>query len=224
MLRKHSKRLSELGRKLFFICLGSALIAFAMINVHDSAKITEGGILGLTLFLKNVFGISQTITAPLLDALCFAFAISLFGKTFLKASLLAAFSYSFFLNLFERIGPVLPNFYQLPWLASLIGGMFVGFGCSLVLTQGAASGGDDALVLVISKKSGMKMSKIFVIADVTILALSLIYIPFTRLIWSLLTTVVSSTIIGQFEVYIPKSKPIKVSAAKCKQLAKVTAH
>ena len=223
MLRKHSKRLSELGRKLFFICLGSALIAFAMINVHDPAKITEGGILGLTLFLKNVFGISQTISAPLLDALCFAFAISLFGKNFLKASLVATLSYSFFLDVFESIGPVLPNLYQLPWLASLVGGMFVGFGCCLVLTQGGASGGDDALVLVLSKKTGLKMSKIFIIADVTILALSLIYIPYTRLIWSLLTTVVSSTIIGQFEVYIPQNKAVKAPIGKRKELAKVTA-
>ena len=40
--------------------------------------------------------------------------------------------------------------------------------------------------------------------DFVVLGLSLIYIPFRRIFCSFLTTVVSSVVIGQFELHMPK--------------------
>ena len=154
MLRKLKTWVGLSGRNLLFISLGSAIIAFAMINVHNPSRITEGGILGLSLFLKNVFGLRQTISSPILDILCYGFAISLLGKPFLRASIVATLAYSGSLSLFEFIGPILPSFYHIPWLASILGGLLVGIGCSLVIMQGGAAGGDDALALAISHKLG----------------------------------------------------------------------
>lgn len=212
MLRKLKTWVGLSGRNLLFISLGSAIIAFAMINVHDPSRITEGGILGLSLFLKNVFGLRQTISSPILDILCYGFAISLLGKPFLRASIVATLAYSGFLSLFEFIGPILPSFYHIPWLASILGGLLVGIGCSLVIMQGGAAGGDDALALAISHKLGAKVALVFLAMDFSVLGLSLVYIPIGRLVWSLLTTVVSSVVIGQFEIHVPKPKHVKIPA------------
>ncbi len=38
--------------------LGAAVLSFGLFNVHSQSRITEGGILGLTLFLHHWTGIS----------------------------------------------------------------------------------------------------------------------------------------------------------------------
>ncbi len=206
----HSGKLLGLtGSNFLFICLGSALIAFAMVNVHDPSRITEGGILGLSLLLKQVFNISQAITSPLLDIVCFAIAFSLLGKQFLKTSAVATAAYAGFMKLFESIGPVIPSLYHLPLLAAVSGGLLVGIGCCLIIMQGGASGGDDALAMAISHTFHIRLSLVFFIMDFVVLGLSLIYIPFRRIFWSFLTTVVSSVVIGQFELHMPKFRKDK---------------
>ena len=71
---------------------------------------------------------------------------------------------------------------------------------------------DDALALAISYKLGAKVALVFLAMDFSVLGLSLVYIPIGRLVWSLLTTVVSSVVIGQFEIHVPKPKHVKIPA------------
>lgn len=211
MLKRVKETASRAGRftglsprNVLFICLGSALIAFAMINVHAPSRITEGGILGLSLLIKKLFNISQAITSPILDGLCFIAAFSLIGKQFLKTSVVATLAYCGFLQLFDQIGPVIPSLVRLPYIAAVLGGLLVGIGCSLVIMQGGASGGDDALAIAIAHASKLKLSVVFLLMDFVVLGLSLTYIPFRHIFWSFLTTAVSSLVIGQFEVHMPK--------------------
>ena len=51
--------------------LGAAVLSFGLFNVHSQSKITEGGILGLTLFLHHWTGISPGIFSFLLDMTCY---------------------------------------------------------------------------------------------------------------------------------------------------------
>lgn len=98
------------------------------------------------------------------------------------------------------MGPILPNLYSYPLLAAIVGGIGIGLGCGLVVSQGGATGGDDALALVVSNKTKMNISYAYLLMDVIVLVMSLTYIPFTRLIYSLITTTVSSVLVGQFEI------------------------
>lgn len=44
------------------LLLGAAILSFGLYNIHSQSSITEGGILGMTLFLKHWLGISPGIT------------------------------------------------------------------------------------------------------------------------------------------------------------------
>ncbi|WP_264319291.1 YitT family protein, partial [Paraclostridium bifermentans] len=44
---------------------------------------------------------------------------------------------------------------------SIIAGVFVGLGSGLVVRAGGAAGGDDALALVISKTTSLKIGKVY---------------------------------------------------------------
>lgn len=177
-------------------------MSFTIVNIHIPAKITEGGTLGLTLLLYKVFGLDPAILNPLFDLICFAIGFSLFGRLFIKRTLFASIVFATTYKLFLWTGPILPTLYNYPLIAAIVGGIGIGVGCGLVIAQGGASGGDDALALVISKKMKIGISKAYLGADIVILLLSLIYIPFGRIFFSLITTTISSVLVGQFEVNI----------------------
>ena len=76
----------------------------------------------------------------------------------------------------------------------------IGLGCGLVVTEGGATGGDDALALAISDKFNLSLAMVYIICDVVVLLMSISYIPVTQLVFSLLTTTISSVIVGQIEL------------------------
>lgn len=201
----HMLRRLELTKVEFSkIVLGCAIMAFGVINVHEPSQITEGGVLGLSLLLKKVFGLNLSYASPVLDGLCYALGFSMLGKRFLKKSAVATVAFSVLYAVFNRMGPVLPNLYDAPFIAAIAGGIFIGCGCGIAVTAGGCAGGDDALAMVISKKLKWPISRAYLFTDFVVLGLSLSYIAPSRLIFSFMTTVVSSYLIGQFELKMKK--------------------
>lgn len=203
----------SLSKKGFFRVLGGcAIMAFTLVNIHIPAKITEGGILGLSLFSHQVLGLNPAIVSPVLDMLCILIGVSLLGKNFRRRTALASVSFAVFYKIAQAISPVLPSLYNLPVVAAILGGIGIGIGCGMVVTQGAAAGGDDVLALIINKKTKLSLARAYLFTDITVLLLSLMYIPVLRLFFSFLTTVVSSFLIGQFELRV--KRPTRVQTAE----------
>ena len=64
-----------------------------------------------------------------------------------------------------------------------------------MVRQGGSAGGDDALALSISKAIGWRVGRCYLFTDLTVLALSLTYIPVVSIAWSLVTVTISSAVI-----------------------------
>ena len=90
---------------------------------------------------------------------------------------------------------MLPSLGGRPLLAAVLGGLFVGAGVGLIVRAGGASGGDDALALVIAKITRCPLSRAYLATDLTVLALSASYIPLHKIACSLVTVTVSSFLI-----------------------------
>lgn len=178
------------------LLLGTAILSFGLFNIHSQSNITEGGVLGMTLLLQHWFGISPGISGICMDIVCYIIGYKLLGKEFLKSALVASVGFSFFYNVYQHFGYVVPDLSGYPIVASIVGGIFVGIGVGLVVRCGGASGGDDALALIIAKTTKCKITKAYLATDITVLLLSLSYIPFQKIFYSLITVTISSYIIG----------------------------
>lgn len=176
---------------------GAAILAFGLYNIHSQSGITEGGVLGLTLLLHHWLGLSPGITGPCMDILCYLIGYRLLGKDFLKNALLASGGFFLFYNCYEYFGYLLPSFEAYPLLAAITGGLFVGVGVGIVVREGGASGGDDALALVLSKLTSCRISKVYFFTDFVVLLLSLSYIPSRNIAFSLITVTLSSFVIDK---------------------------
>lgn len=182
-------------QRVMVLLAGSAILSFGMYNIHQQTNITEGGVLGLNLLLNHWLGLSVAFVAPLLDVLCYALAFFYLGKRFLAISIVSTLMFSGCYKIWELFPPLLPNLSNIPILAAVIGGVFVGIGVGIVVRQGGSCGGDDALALVISQKTGWKLSTAYLITDLSVLLVSLSYIPIKRIIYSLITVTISSNLI-----------------------------
>lgn len=176
--------------------LASAFQAFGVYNIHALSDITEGGVLGATLLLQHWFGISPAFSSFVLNAACFALGLKVLGKTFIAYSFLAAAGYSTGYWVCERFPPLWPEIAAHPLLAAILGALFIGIGAGLCVRAGGATTGDDALAMSISHAARVPIQNVYLISDLTVLILSLSYIPLRRIAYSLLTVLLSGQIIG----------------------------
>ena len=178
------------------IFLGSVIQAIGIYNVHAISNVTEGGVLGLTLLLKQWFFLSPAVTSLVLNAICYALGWKTLGKSFIAYSALSIGTYSGAYALCEQFPPLWPEIANYPLIAAIAGALFIGIGAGICVRAGGATAGDDALAMSLNHITGWSIERIYLISDLTVLILSLSYIPFRRIAWSLLTVVLSGQIIG----------------------------
>lgn len=181
---------------LLLSAVGSFILAFGLYHIHSQGMITEGGTLGLTLLLHHWFGISPAVSGFLLNAGCYALGIRVLGRRFLFCSILSGTCFSVFYAGLERFPLLWPDLIQHPFLASILGALFVGFGVGLCVRAGGAPSGDDALAMTVSKLAHWPIERMYLITDLSVLLLSLSYIPLNKILYSLLTVILSGKIIG----------------------------
>ena len=181
----------------------SGFQAFGIYNIHAVADVTEGGVLGATLLLHHWFGISPAFSSFVLNTACFLLGWRILGRSFIAYSFLATLGYSAGYFLCEQFPPLWPEIAAHPLLAALTGALFIGIGAGLTVRAGGATTGDDALAMSLSHLLKTPIQNIYLISDLSVLILSLSYIPFRRIVWSLLTVILSGQIIGLMQ---PKQK------------------
>ncbi len=187
----------------FVAFLSSAFQAFGIYNVHAMADVTEGGVLGATLLLQHWLGISPALSSFVLNTACFLFGLKVLGKTFIAYSFLATLGYSSGYYLCEQFPPLWPGIAEYPLFAAIFGALFIGIGAGLCVRAGGATTGDDALAMSLSHVTKVPIQYIYLITDLSVLTLSLSYIPLRRIAYSLLTVILSGQIIGWIQ---PKRK------------------
>ena len=192
-------------KKVVLIIIGSMICSFGIHNIHQRTNITEGGIFGLMLLLEHWFNISPAYITPVLDFTCYLIAFRFLGSRFIKTSIFSTLCISAFYKLWETFPPMLPDLSDHPLIAAILGGIFVGVGVGLVVRQGGSAGGDDALALTISHVSKWHLSSSYLFTDITVLLMSLSYIPLMRIVFSLITVTISSNIIDWIKEYEPKT-------------------
>ena len=186
-------------KNILWIVAGAAICTFGIHNIHQQVGITEGGVIGGMLLLEHWLGISPAYITPVLDIACYLLALKYLGAGFIRTSILSTLSVSLFYKLWEQFPPMLPDLSGHPLVAAVLGALFVGIGVGIIVRQGGSSGGDDALALVISKVSKCRLSFAYLFTDLTVLVLSLSYIPVRRIVFSLVTVTISSFLIDKVQ-------------------------
>ncbi len=194
----------RLVRYAIALC-GSAVLAFGLYHIHSCSGVTEGGVLGATLLLQHWFSLSPAISGLVLNAVCYLIGARTLGREFVLCSAVSTGGFCAVYAVCEQFSPLWPQLYDMPLVAALLGAVFVGVGAGLCVLAGGAPSGDDALAMSLARITGRDIRYMYLASDLIVLGLSATYIPWERLVWSLLTVVLSGQIIGWIQ-YIPLYK------------------
>lgn len=189
----------DIVRRVLWLALGAAIGSFGIHYIHRQSDITEGGVLGMMLLVNHWLGLSPAILTPIMDIACYALAFKFLGFGFIKWSAVSTLFVGAFFKLWESLPPFFPSLIAQPLLAAVLGAAFVGVGVGILVRQGGSGGGDDALALTIARLTRWPLARAYLITDLTVLALSLSYIPVRRIVFSLITVTLSSLIIDRLQ-------------------------
>ncbi len=193
--------------KKALLCLGgSAVLAFGLCHVHAVTGITEGGVLGLSLWFYQTLGISPAVSAFVLNAACYLLGAFSLGTSFVFYSAVACGGFSLFYFLFDLLPPVFSAMAAYPLLSAVLGAVFVGIGVGLSVLGGGAPSGDDALAMSLCALSKKDIRIFYLLTDVFVLLLSLTYIPPGRIVYSFVSVILSGQIIGWIQKMFKSSK------------------
>ena len=146
--------------------------------------------------VKGTRKVSYPHALFILNAACFTLGLKILGREFIACSFVAAAGYSLGYWCCEQFPPLFPGIAGYPLAAAVLGALFIGIGAGICVRCGGATSGDDALAMSLSKVTKIPIQWIYLISDLTVLGLSLTYLPFENILPSLLTVVLSGQIIG----------------------------
>lgn len=180
---------------LGMMLLGSFLLAFTYYHINFQNQLSEGGFVGLALLGKYMFNLPPSLTVLLLDLLIFVIALFFKGTKFMMNTLITSVSFSVFYELCDRWSPLQIDFGNNLFMAAVTAGVLTGIGAGIVLRAGGATGGDDILCVLLSQWTGMRIGTAFILADVVVLSISLLYLPLKSTLFTVLAVCIGGQII-----------------------------
>ena len=145
------ERLKKAARREQFmawvqIVIGCVIGAAAYPTFLDPGKIAPGGLTGVAMILKHLWGWDIGITSLILNIPLFVVGYKAMGRVFAFRSLVATILFSLMIDLLPlREIPVEPI------LGTLYGGILLGIGLGFILRGGATTGGTDMAARMVHK-------------------------------------------------------------------------
>lgn len=183
------------GLQLLMMSVGSFLLALTYYHINFQNGLTEGGFVGLALAGKYLFNWPPALSMLALDIPVFIAAFIFRGHRFILNTIYASIIFTLSYELCEQISPFIVDLSSNMLLAAIVSGIMSGLGAGLVLRAGGATGGDDILALMLNQWSGLKIGTVFILMDVLVLMISLIYLPFAATMYTVLSVFIAGKVI-----------------------------
>lgn len=178
------------------ILLGNAIYALGVVVFILPNDLITGGTTGLGLAFEHYFHIPLSLFVFCFNAVMFVLGAVVLGKMFALTTLISSFFYPIILGVFEKI-PQLANVTDDKMLATICGGLMIGFAIGIVIRAGASTGGMDIPPLVLNKKFGLPVSVMLYLFDFTILILQMLFSNKEQIIYGILLVLIYTVVLDK---------------------------
>ena len=188
----------SLFKSLFLITLGSAITAFGIINFAVTNQLADGGFTGITLILFHTLGISTAISNLILNIPMLIIGFRQFEKKTFYLTLFGTIALSFFLRIFEVLGPLVPSLEDDMILAAVSYGVVVGAGMGIIFREDATTGGSDIIAKLFNDKLGIPFAQTVFSFDTAVILVSFLsFLSFSNAVYTLIGLYIYSQIISK---------------------------
>lgn len=170
-------------KKWMAILIGSLLIGTGINGFIIPYHLIDGGMIGVSLLVKYLWGIQAGLTIIVLSAPIYFMAWFRF-RTYFYNSLHGMLLSSFIIDL---LAPMNRIFHVPELLSAVIGGLLVGSGIGIMLRHKTSTGGADLLAQFIALRTSVNVGLIIFAIDGLVVVLASQVIPPKALMFSGLT-------------------------------------
>lgn len=179
-------------RDASFMIIGSILFAIGINYFSIPNRLSEGGIIGITVVTYYLFEWSPGLVNLILNGILMAVGYRYFDKKTTIYTLITIILTSVFLHLTEMLD-VQPQSDTL--LAALFAGVFVGIGLGLIFRAGGTSGGSAILARLANAVWGWSLGKGMLIIDIIVILGSVFIIGQEKAMYTLIAVYVGAKVI-----------------------------
>ena len=204
-------------RNIAVVILGNFILAAGVSLFIAPSGLICGGATGISLLINRLFDLNIALVSLLINAVMFTVGLAVMGREFALTTVISTVVNPLALYVFELVlkGKVVTNDL---FLCTLLGGLCVGLGIGLVIRVGSSTGGMDIPPIVINKLTGIPVSSLLWIFDVSILLSQIFFSNLDRVFYGLAMVIVYSMVIDKVMVLGKKRMQLTIISEKNEEI------
>lgn len=186
----------DAGRKVrnfVKMSIGALLYGMGISLFLDPNSLAPGGVVGISIILNRFLGIGTGTLYLLINIPLLLLGLKKLGGKFIGKTLYVVVFNTIVTNTLAHAEPITRE----PLLAGVAGSILLGIGMGTVFKSGATTGGMDIVVKLLRRKyKHIKTGSLFLVIDVTVVAVSgLVFRNFNTAMYALITVVLTGKVI-----------------------------
>ncbi|WP_079478113.1 YitT family protein [Halobacillus salinus] len=177
---------------LIWLVLGSFIFAMGVNYFAIPNRLSEGGIIGITIVTYYLFEWSPGVVNFILNSTLLAIGYKFFTRRMTIYTIISIFLSSLFLHISVGWGE---NLNGDSLLAALFAGLSVGAGIGLIFKAGGTSGGSTIIARLLNQSLGWSVGKAMLIMDIIVIAGSAFVIGKERAMYTLVAIYIGAKVI-----------------------------
>ena len=210
-------------KTLPLILLGNTIYALGIVMFVLPTGLITGGTTGLALSAEYFLNIPVSVFVFLMNLCMFLLGAAVLGMKFALTTLVSSFYYPLILGILQKI-PVLSDITKEPMLATVFGGLMIGFGIGIVIRAGASTGGMDIPPLILKKKFGLPVSVMLYAFDVTILILQMLFSDKEEILYGILLVMIYTVVLDRVLLIGTSQTQVKIVSKKYMEINEKIIH
>jgi uncharacterized membrane-anchored protein YitT (DUF2179 family) len=181
-----------------YVFVGSLLLSAAYAVLIIPHHIVPGGILGLSIVVKELTGMTVGGVALLINIPLLLWGTKVLGRKTGIKTLFSMLLVSYYIDFFSALTHG-RAFITDVLMSSVFGGVIIGAAVAMVMNAGATTGGNDILVRILSTKIKLPYNQLILMVDGGVILLgTVVFKNFTMAAYSIVAIVAISKTIAYF--------------------------
>ena len=199
--------------KLFFVTIGALIAAFALEGFLIPNNIIDGGIIGISMMTSYITKLNLGAIIVLFNLPFLFLGYKKMGKMFVATVLYGVSMLGIFVNLIHNTQVT-----ESDLLATVFGGIILGFGVGLILRNDGALDGTEILSISIAKKLGFSVGEIIMFFNFFIYSAAGFLYGWDSAMYSILTYFIAYRVIDIVLEGLNSSKSIYIVTNFAKEI------
>ena len=176
----------EIVKRYVTFCIGCLIVAIAFNLFLVDNDLVPGGVGGIAIICKRLFGINASVLILIVDLLLLLLSYILLGKKQTRGSILGSLLFPLFVEMTANIGNYIDIDTSQLLLSSVFGAVVYGFGAGIIFKAGFTTGGTDILNQIISKYAKISIGNSMLLSDGLIVLVSGVIFGATKLMYGII--------------------------------------